>query len=154
MIENLIIEEGQIASWDGKTLIITLGDLGRCKANAGHCILDDRVAIWDGTAIENFFLFELKNIYKVKISGNNMILPFYCNDHLWQEMAIFFRNFLGSSCEVLFSPVGAPDNGISRQMQQTDERYTVPVELFVKLYLLFSCRCICHFQDMLRDSNG
>uniref|UniRef100_A0A915HI30 Uncharacterized protein n=1 Tax=Romanomermis culicivorax TaxID=13658 RepID=A0A915HI30_ROMCU len=70
MVENLIIEEGKITLWDGKTLINTLGDLGSCKANAGHCVLDDGVAIWDITTLENVSPFELK---KSK-SGNHMIV--------------------------------------------------------------------------------
>uniref|UniRef100_A0A915J9T3 Uncharacterized protein n=1 Tax=Romanomermis culicivorax TaxID=13658 RepID=A0A915J9T3_ROMCU len=40
-VENLIVEEGQVASWDGNNLISTLGDLGGCKANAGHCVMAD-----------------------------------------------------------------------------------------------------------------
>uniref|UniRef100_A0A915HZ08 Uncharacterized protein n=1 Tax=Romanomermis culicivorax TaxID=13658 RepID=A0A915HZ08_ROMCU len=40
-VENLIVEQGQVASWDGNNLISTLGDLGDCKANAGHCLMAD-----------------------------------------------------------------------------------------------------------------
>uniref|UniRef100_A0A915HQT2 Uncharacterized protein n=1 Tax=Romanomermis culicivorax TaxID=13658 RepID=A0A915HQT2_ROMCU len=57
-----------------KGTTLATSDLGGCKANAGTCILDDGVAIWDGTAIENVCPFELKNIYQVKISGNHMIV--------------------------------------------------------------------------------
>uniref|UniRef100_A0A915JN12 Uncharacterized protein n=1 Tax=Romanomermis culicivorax TaxID=13658 RepID=A0A915JN12_ROMCU len=35
--------EGQVASWDGNSLISTHGDLGGCKANAGHCVMADGI---------------------------------------------------------------------------------------------------------------
>uniref|UniRef100_A0A915KJM3 Uncharacterized protein n=1 Tax=Romanomermis culicivorax TaxID=13658 RepID=A0A915KJM3_ROMCU len=44
-VENLIIEEGKVASWDGNSLISTLGDLGGCKANASHCVMADGVGV-------------------------------------------------------------------------------------------------------------
>uniref|UniRef100_A0A915KEW5 Uncharacterized protein n=1 Tax=Romanomermis culicivorax TaxID=13658 RepID=A0A915KEW5_ROMCU len=42
-VENLIVEEEQVVSWDGESFISTISDLSSRKANAGHCVMADGV---------------------------------------------------------------------------------------------------------------
>uniref|UniRef100_A0A915J6I7 Uncharacterized protein n=1 Tax=Romanomermis culicivorax TaxID=13658 RepID=A0A915J6I7_ROMCU len=66
--------EGPVASWDGNSHISILGDLRGCKANARHCVMADGVLMWDETPFEKICPFELKNSYKIKISGSHMVI--------------------------------------------------------------------------------
>uniref|UniRef100_A0A915IC61 Uncharacterized protein n=1 Tax=Romanomermis culicivorax TaxID=13658 RepID=A0A915IC61_ROMCU len=73
-IDNLIIEEGQVASWDGNSLISTLGDLGGCWVTSDHCVLQDGVVIWDEIPFQRVYTFGFENFYKIKLIDPRMII--------------------------------------------------------------------------------
>uniref|UniRef100_A0A915K4A2 Uncharacterized protein n=1 Tax=Romanomermis culicivorax TaxID=13658 RepID=A0A915K4A2_ROMCU len=73
-VENFVIEEGQIASWDGTSITSDLGDLGGCAPNSGQCINDDSTTIWNQTNFLHVCRMIFKSDYQAKFSGNYFIV--------------------------------------------------------------------------------
>ncbi len=46
-VRNLIIEKGQIATFDGRHLSSVLGDIGGCHARSGVCFNTDSTIVWE-----------------------------------------------------------------------------------------------------------
>jgi len=68
------LEEGQTVSFDGKTLITDLGDVGGCKAKAGLCTADDGIILWDDNKFKEVCPLEFKGRYTAILSNKHVIV--------------------------------------------------------------------------------
>uniref|UniRef100_A0A915KIE9 CCHC-type domain-containing protein n=1 Tax=Romanomermis culicivorax TaxID=13658 RepID=A0A915KIE9_ROMCU len=50
---NILIEESQVASYDGNNILTDLGDVGGCKASADQCISAEGTILWEQRNVSN-----------------------------------------------------------------------------------------------------
>ncbi len=74
-VRNLIVEEGQLATFDGIHLSSNLGDLGGCKLNFGYCQTPEGTIVWQPFNVSNFCPYEAKEpAYDATVSDQHVII--------------------------------------------------------------------------------
>lgn len=67
-IENLIVEEGIVATINGKEITTDLGDIGGCQLQDGECKHMDGIVIWQKT-VQKVKPYQYKGKYKAQLVG-------------------------------------------------------------------------------------
>uniref|UniRef100_A0A915I5K4 Uncharacterized protein n=1 Tax=Romanomermis culicivorax TaxID=13658 RepID=A0A915I5K4_ROMCU len=71
---NILIEEGQVASYDGNNILTDLGNVGGCKASAGQCISTEGTILWGERNVTNDVDGVVEGIVSgIGNSGNNNV---------------------------------------------------------------------------------
>lgn len=72
---NFFIEEGEIASLDGKRLVSDLQDLAACAPIAGYCLNQDMgVTVWNGSFFMGQCAFKNHGKFIATVSGNSLVI--------------------------------------------------------------------------------
>ncbi len=74
-VKNLIIEQGEIATFDGIHLSSSLGDPGGCGIEKGYCKGDEGTIVWQSINTTNFCPYQpMKLLYHATVSDQHVIV--------------------------------------------------------------------------------
>jgi len=90
-VSNYLIEEGYVATWNGRTISSDLGNLGGCLPSAGRCTSPDGTIIWDGKNMTEVCPYTEKGKYTAKSSP-----PFLVVDSL--QAAFMIKTTVNNTC--------------------------------------------------------
>jgi len=71
---NFVIETGEVASFNGKTITTDLGDLGGCGPLSGNCRLEDATVIWNTTTFQRFCPMEPRGAFNATIVDDFIVI--------------------------------------------------------------------------------
>ncbi|EYC32727.1 hypothetical protein Y032_0002g1065 [Ancylostoma ceylanicum] len=109
------IENGEISSPDGRTIISSLGNLENCKLSEGFCLSKDQTVIWEPIHTAPVCRYSLIGSYEALVTMRHIILPHadlvfqFSSDYLLHEQLteyceILFNSYLTTSNHILIFP--------------------------------------------------